>query len=83
MDALLYMASSGCQWSLLPREFLPPSKVQRYFYNWRSSGLVAIINHHLVMIAGECEEGEASTSAGVIDRQSVKFTDGGGIRCYD
>jgi transposase len=32
MDAVLYMASSGCQWGLLPGEFPPPSTVQRYFY---------------------------------------------------
>lgn len=55
MDAVLYMASSGCQWSLLPGEFPPPSTVQRYFYAWRDSGLLAIINHHLVMAARELE----------------------------
>lgn len=68
MDAILYMAASGCQWCLLPGEFPPPSTVQRYFYDWRDSGLLAIINHHLVMTARELEGREASPSAGVIDR---------------
>jgi transposase len=72
VDAVLYMASSGCQRSLLPQDFPPPSTVQRYFYDWRDSGLLATINHHRVMTARELEGREASPSAGVIDSQSVK-----------
>ncbi|KKC31032.1 transposase [Devosia psychrophila] len=72
VDAVLYMASSGCQWSLLPQDFPPPSTVQRYFYDWRDSGLLATINHHLVMAVRELEGREACPSAGVIDSQSVK-----------
>ena len=72
VDAVLYMASSGCQWSLLPQDFPPPSTVQRYFYDWRDSGLLATINHHRVMTARELKGREASPSAGVIDSQSVK-----------
>ncbi len=30
-DALLYMASSGCQWRMLPNDFPPASTVRRYF----------------------------------------------------
>jgi transposase len=41
------MASSGCQRGLLLGEFPPPSTVQRYLHDWRDSGLLAIINHHL------------------------------------
>ena len=55
LDAILYMAASGCQWAMLPNDFPPPSTVQRYFYDWRDTGLLRTINHHLVMAAREAE----------------------------
>ena len=60
MDAILYMASTGCQWAMLPNDFPPPSTVQRYFYDWRDSGLLRTMNHHLIMEARELEGREAT-----------------------
>ena len=48
---------------MLPNDFPPPSTVQRYFYDWRDSGLLRTMNHHLVMEAPELEGREASPSA--------------------
>ena len=49
VDAIFYIASTGCQWRLLPRDFPPFSTVQGYFYAWSQSGLLAVINHQLVI----------------------------------
>jgi transposase len=83
VNAILYMASTGCQWRQLPKEFPPYSTVQGYFYTWSREGRFAAINHRLVMEARQRDGREASPTAGVIDSQSVKSTESGGPRGFD
>ena len=82
-DAILYMASTGCQWRMLPNDYPPVSTVRRYFYDSRDNGVLRTINHYLVMAAREAMGREASPTAGVVDSQSVKTTESGGVRGHD
>jgi transposase len=64
VNALLYVASSGGAWRMLPKCFPHVSTVRRYFYAWRNTGLFETINTVLVMNLREIEGREASPSAG-------------------
>lgn len=67
-DAILYVATTGSQWRMLPNDFPPVSTVRGYFYAWRNDGLLDEMNCALVKAARLAEGRKAQPTAGIIER---------------
>src|SRR6185436_11959241 len=81
LNALFYVVRTGCQWRHLPPPplFPPSPTVYGYFRRFIDEGVWETIRHHLVMEVREREGREASPTAAIIDSQSVKTTEKGGL----
>ena len=83
VEAILFIASAGCQWRALPKEYPPYSTVQGYFYAWRDSGRWRRIAAVLVRRARRALGRKPQPTAAVIDSQSAATTQAGGPRGFD
>src|SRR3712207_1921640 len=83
LDAILYLLRTGCQWRLLPRDFPPWSTVHHYFRTWRNAG-VWVRLHRALYARARAAAGRAPCPTLVImDGQSVKTTERGGVGGFD
>jgi transposase len=80
VNGLLYVLSTGCQWAALPKDLPPRSTVNDYFRRWDEDGTLARIHHALYVQCREQAGRDASPRAAIIDSQSVKSAEKGGVR---
>jgi putative transposase len=71
VNAILYVLTTGCAWSLLPKDFPPYSTVYYYFRQWKDDGTWKRVHDHLVEWVRVAEDRCPTPSAGALDSQSV------------
>jgi putative transposase len=79
MNAVRYVVRTGCQWRNLPNDFPPWESVYYYFRRWRLDGVWKRIHDRLRGDVRESEGRQRQPSAAIIDSQSVKTTEKGGL----
>jgi transposase len=80
VNGLMYILSTGCQWRAIPKDLPPRSTLYDYFDLWSWDGTLDRIHHALYMKCREAASRDASPTAAVIDSQSVKSAEKGGLR---
>jgi len=79
VNGVMYILSTGCQWRSLPKDLPPRSTVHDYLSLWHWDGTLDRIHHELYLKCRDQAECEASPTACVIDSQSVKRAEKGGL----
>jgi transposase len=79
VNAVMYVLSTGCQWRALPKDLPPRSTAHGYLDLWNWDGTLDRIHHALYVKCREKAGRGASPTAAIIDSQSVKSAEKGGV----
>lgn len=80
LNAIFYVAKTGCQWRYLPKNLPPWNAVYMQFLRWRDNGKIEqiydVLHKKLRAAVGKTE----TPSVGIMDSQSIKTTEKRGLQ---
>ncbi len=79
LNGIFYLLRSGCPWRMMPREYPPWQTLYRYFRAWQHTGVWEKINAVLRERLRRASGKHSTPSAAIIDSQSSKTTEKGGL----
>ena len=80
LNAIFYVLATGCQWQAMPKDLPPKSTAHFYFSLWDWDGTLETIHDALYTATREAAGREASPTVAIIDSQSAKAAQKGGLR---
>jgi putative transposase len=78
VNAILYLARTGCQWRYLPHDLPPYWLVSHYYHEWRKNGVLERVHDVLRTKVRQKAGKQPEPSVVIVDSQSVPTTDRGG-----
>ena len=79
LNGIFYVLWTGCQWKALPKDLPPKSTVHDYLELWNWDGTVERIHHALYVAVREQEGREAIPTAAIINSQTARGAQKGGL----
>ena len=79
LNAVFYVAKTGCQWRFLPKDYPPWQTAYTYFRKWLNAHVFERMNHRLRKQLRRLIGKDEDPSAAIIDSQSAKTAEKGGF----
>lgn len=83
INAILYVARTGCQWRQLPHDFPHWKTVYNIFWNWRNNGTWELLHNKLREKVRKSVGKKPTPTVAIVDSQSIRTAEGGEERGYD
>lgn len=72
VNALLYVANTGCKWASSPMAFPPKSTVHGFFRSWTRDGVLESMHSHISALARGTEVRRCRPRAAIVDSQTAR-----------